>query len=117
MILLDILSNILFVLALGYYFMTNMQWYSYKIEIVLFHHTNPWWHLVYFVLPHLAYFLLNKYLNLSIIATLAYVVSLYFWRKEQDKPLVFTGRVKRFFAALVFFTLFVVMLKVSGVPY
>ena len=117
MLFLDILSNIVFVLALGYYFMTNMQWYSYKIERVLFHHTKTWWHLVYFLLPLLAYFLLNRYLNLSIIATVAYVVALYFWREEQDKPLVFTGRVKRFFAALVFLTLFVVMLKFAGVPY
>jgi len=117
MLFLDILSNIVFVLALGYYFMTNMQWYSYKIERVLFHHTKTWWHLVYFLLPLLAYFLLNRYLNLSIIATVTYVVALYFWREEQDKPLVFTGRVKRFFAALVFLTLFVVMLKFAGVPY
>jgi len=117
MLFLDIVSNIIFVLALGYYFMTNMQWYSYRLERVLFHHTKPWWHLVYFLLPVFAYFLLNKYFDLSIIATVAYVVALYFWRKEQDKPLVFTGRVKRFFAALVFFTLFIVMLKFVGVPY
>ncbi len=117
MIFLDIISNLLFVLALGYYFMTNMQWYSYKIERVLFHHTKTWWHLVYFLVPLLAYFLLNKYFDLSIIATLAYIGALYFWRKEQDKPLVFTGRVKRFFAALLFFTLFAVMLKFAGVHY
>ncbi len=117
MIFLEILSNILFVLALGYYFMTNMQWYSYKIERVLFHHTKTWWHLVYFVLPLLAYFLLNKYFNLSIVATVIYMGMLYKWREEQDKPLVFTGRVKRFFAALVFFTLFAVMLKFAGVKY
>jgi len=117
MILLDILSNILFVLALGYYFMTNMQWYSYKLERVLFHHTKTWWHMVYFLLPLFTYFLLNQYFNLSIIATVIYIGMLYKWYKEQDKPLVFTGRVKRFFAALVFLTLFVVMLKFAGVPY
>ena len=117
MILLDILSNILFVLALGYYFITNMQWYSYKLERVVFHHTKIWWHLVYFVLPLLAYFLLNKYFNLSIIATVVYIALLYKWRAEQDKPLVFTGRVKRFFASLVFLTVFVVMLKFAGFQY
>jgi UDP-N-acetylmuramoyl-tripeptide--D-alanyl-D-alanine ligase len=36
---------------------------------------------------------------------------IYMWRKEQDKPLVFTGRVKRFFASLIFFTLFLVLMK------
>ena len=117
MIFLDIISNLLFVLALGYYFMTNMQWYSYKIERVLFHHTKMWWHLVYFLVPLLAYFLLNRYFDLSIVATLTYIGALYFWRKEQDKPLVFTGRVKRFFTALLFFTLFAVMLKFAGVHY
>ncbi len=117
MTLLNILSNILFVLALGYYFMTNMQWYAYKIERVLFHHAKAWWHLVYFLVPLLAYFLLNKYANLSIIVTVIYIGMLYKWREEQDKPLVFTGRVKRFFAALVFFTLFIVMLKFAGFRY
>jgi len=117
MIFIDILSNILFVLALGYYFMTNMQWYSYKLERVIFHHTKTWWHLVYFLVPLLAYFLFNKYFNLSIIVTVIYIAMLYKWRSEQDKPLVFTGRVKRFFAALMFFTLFIVMLKFAGVHY
>ncbi|MBU1669317.1 UDP-N-acetylmuramoyl-tripeptide--D-alanyl-D-alanine ligase [bacterium] len=109
--LVNILSNILFVMALGYYFMTNMQWYSYKLERVLFHHTKTWWHLVYFLVPLLAYFFVSKYTNFSIVVSLAYIIMLYTWRKEQDKPLVFTGRVKRFFAALVFFTLFLVMMK------
>lgn len=117
MLSINILSNILFVLALGYYFMTNMQWYSYKFERVIFHHTKTWWHLVYFVVPLLAYFLLNKYFNLSIVATLIYLGMLYKWNKEQDKPLVFTGRIKRFFSALVFFTLFIVMLKFIGFKY
>lgn len=117
MLSINILSNILFVLALGYYFMTNMQWYSYKLERVIFHHTKTWWHLVYFVVPLLAYFLLNKYFNLSIVATLIYLGMLYKWNKEQDKPLVFTGRIKRFFSALVFFTLFIVMLKFAGFKY
>lgn len=109
--LVNILSNILFVMALGYYFMTNMQWYSYKLERVIFHHTKTWWHLVYFLVPLFAYFVASKYTNFSIVVSVAYIVILYFWRKEQDKPLVFTGRVKRFFSALVFFTLFLVMMK------
>ncbi|MCH9739762.1 MAG: UDP-N-acetylmuramoyl-tripeptide--D-alanyl-D-alanine ligase [Epsilonproteobacteria bacterium] len=116
MIFIEVLSNILFVLALSYYFMTNMQWYSYKLERVIFHHTKAWWHLVYFLVPLLAYFILAKF-NLSIIATVVYIGMLYKWRSEQDKQLVFTGRVKRFFAALVFFTVFVVMLKFAGVDY
>jgi len=109
--LLNILSNTLFVLALGFYFMTNMQWYSYKLNRVLFHHTKTWWHLVYFLIPLSLYFAVSHESNFSIIVTLGYISMLYMWRKEQDKPLVFTGRVKRFFASLVFFTLFLVMMK------
>jgi UDP-N-acetylmuramoyl-tripeptide--D-alanyl-D-alanine ligase len=112
MILLEILSNILFVLALSYYFMTNMQWYSYKLERVVFHHTKPWWHVTYFLVPLLGYFILSK-LNLSIIVTIVYIGMLYKWREEQDKPLVFTGRVKRFFASLVFFIALTVMLTIG----
>ena len=107
----NVLSNVLFVLALGYYFMTNMQWYSYKLDRVLFHHTKTWWHLVYFLIPLFLYFTVSRETDFSIVVTLAYIAMLYMWRKEQDKPLVFTGRVKRFFAALMFFTLFLVMMK------
>lgn len=109
--IINVLSNVLFVLALGYYFMTNMQWYSYKLERVLFHHTKTWWHLVYFLVPVFLYFAVSRETNFSIVVALVYIVALYMWRKEQDKPLVFTGRVKRFFAALVFFTLFLVLMK------
>ncbi len=117
MLVLEMISNILFVLALGYYFMTNMQWYSYKLERVIFHHTKAWWHLVYFLLPLLGYFLFHKYFNLSIIVTLIYIGMLYRWYQSLDKPLVFTGRVKRFFATLIFLTIFSVMLKFAGVHY
>ncbi len=108
MIIVDIFSNIVFVLAIGYYFMTNMQWYSYRLERVIFHHTKPIWHLVYFIVPLLAYFILNRF-HLSIAITLIYIAMLYSWKRGLDKPLVFTGRVKRFFGALIFFNLFMLM--------
>lgn len=116
MLFVEIISNILFVLALGYYFMTNMQWYSYKLERVLFHHTKTWWHLVYFLIPLFAYFVASK-VQLSIVVTVIYIGMLVHWRSGQDKKLVFTGRVKRFFAALIFFTFFLVMLKFVGFKY
>jgi len=109
MIFVEIISNILFVLALGYYFITNMQWYSYKLDRVIFHHTKSWWHWVYFVAPLLTYFILSKF-HLSIIATVIYIGMIYKWRREQDKPLVFTSRVKRFFASLLFFIIFTNMI-------
>jgi UDP-N-acetylmuramoyl-tripeptide--D-alanyl-D-alanine ligase len=112
MILIETLSNILFVLAIGYYFMTNMQWYSYKIERVIFHHTKPLWHLIYFVTPLILYFILNRF-HLSFIVTGIYIVILYRWRVQLDKPLVFTDRVKRFFVALLFFIIFILMIALG----
>ena len=111
--ILEIISNLLFILSLSYYFMTNMQWYSYKLERVIFHHTKSWWHIAYFLVPLLGYFLLSKF-NLSIIATVIYIGMLYRWRAEQDKPLLFTGRVKRFFASLLFFMAFTIMITAGN---
>ena len=51
MILLNALFYAIFIFAIGYYFITNLQWYSYKLSRVLFHHTKTWWHFVYFLLP------------------------------------------------------------------
>ncbi|HQR74668.1 MAG TPA: Mur ligase family protein [Sulfurovum sp.] len=104
---LNTLFYALFVLAMGYYFITNLQWYSYKLNRVLFHHTKTWWHAVYFLLPYGAYAVAQKTGEFSFMVVMVYLVMLYFWYKGLDKPLVFTGRVKRFFAALVLFALFV----------
>jgi len=106
----NIISNIVFVIAIGYYFMTNMQWYSYKIKRVIFNHTKPIWHFTYFLIPLLLYFLAG---DLNIVVSIIYVVSLYFWVKEQDKPLIFTSRIKRFFVTLIFFALFIDLLLVA----
>ncbi|MEY3002458.1 MAG: hypothetical protein RLZZ428_833, partial [Pseudomonadota bacterium] len=42
MILLNTLGYGLLILAMGYYTITNLQWYSYKLNRVLFHHTKTW---------------------------------------------------------------------------
>ena len=97
----------LFILAMGYYFITNLQWYSYKLNRVLFHHTKIWWHFVYFLLPFSLYMLVDRVSNYSFLIVIAYMVGLYFWYKGLDKPLVFTGRVKRFFAAQLLFAIFI----------
>ena len=38
MIIVNYLFYALFLLAMGYYAITNLQWYSYKLERVMFHH-------------------------------------------------------------------------------
>ena len=103
-----LITYILFVLLIGYYFMTTMQWYSYKLNRAIFHHTKPLWNIFYFLVPFAAYEALS-FANLKIyqpVLLIIYAIALYFWYKKQDKSLVFTGRVKRFFALLIGFALF-----------
>ena len=92
-------TNIVFVLALGLYLITNLQWYNYKIERVFFKHYKPFWHLFYFAIPFLLYYLSGKYF--MIFFYFAYLPALLIWYKRLDKPLVWTWRVKRFFILLL----------------
>jgi UDP-N-acetylmuramoyl-tripeptide--D-alanyl-D-alanine ligase len=97
----------LFILSMGYYFITNLQWYSYKLNRVLFHHTKTWWHFVYFLVPFALYMLVSSMSDYGFVVVIAYVGILFQWYKGLDKPLVFTGRVKRFFAAMLLFAIFI----------
>lgn len=101
-------SQILFIFALSYYLMTCMQWYSYKVNRVIFHFSKPLWHVFFFIIPVCAYYLSGMYF--WIYFYFAYLISLFWWHKRQDKPLVFTSRIKRFFVFLLLATLFQDML-------
>ena len=109
MIYLNIIAYLVFIGAVGYYFITNLQWYSYKLERAVFHHTKVWWHFVYFLIPFVLYELVCALTNgrYGFIIVLLYLPLFYHWYRGLDKKLVFTGRVKRFFAALYFFALFI----------
>lgn len=98
------ISHIVLVFALSYYLMTCMQWYSYRVKRVLFHFSKPLWHVFFFIIPLCAYYLSGVYF--WIYFYFAYLVGLVLWYKRQDKPLVFTSRVKRFFVFLLLATLF-----------
>ncbi len=97
----------LFILSMGYYFITNLQWYSYKLNRVLFHHTKTWWHFVYFLVPFALYMLVSYSSDYGFVVVMAYLGLLYQWYRGLDKPLVFTGRVKRFFATMLLFAIFI----------
>jgi len=103
--LINSLAYEILVLALGYYLMTNLQWYSYKMTRVLFHHTKPWWHFFYFLLPFGLYHGVSYVSEYGFVVALGYVVALFFWYRHLDKPLVWTGRVKRFFGIALLFSL------------
>ncbi len=106
MSVINLIGYFVFIVAIGYYLISNLQWYSYKIDRVLFHHTKSWWHLVYFIVPFVFYMAANYYGGYGYIVALLYLPFLYLWYRGLDKPLVWTGRVKRFFSILLFIAIF-----------
>ncbi|WP_297880008.1 Mur ligase family protein [uncultured Campylobacter sp.] len=111
-----LIAHAAFVLMLGFYLITCLQWFSYKPARIIFHFTKPAWHLYFLILPLAAYFgceiaaslcaakfgAVSLYaLHIAKILIIAvYALALYFWQRGLDKKLVFTPRVKRFFAIL-----------------
>jgi len=89
-------------------FLCTLQWYSYKLERVMFHHTKTWWHFVYFLIPYALYMLVSYTVpQFGFVVVIAYLALFYQWYKGLDKPLVWTGRVKRFYAIMLLFALFI----------
>ena len=115
MIYLNTIAYFIFILMIGYYFITNMQWYSYRLKRVIFHHTKVWWHFIYFLIPFISYeltsALTDKKYGFTIV--LIYTIFFIFWIKNLDKKLIFTGRVKRFFIALLGFAIFITFISKS----
>ena len=99
----------LFILAMGYYAITNLQWYSYKLERVMFHHTKTWWHFVYFLIPYALYMLVSSTTDFGFVVVIVYLALIFQWYKSLDKPLVWTDRVKRFYAAMLLFAIFIAL--------
>ena len=111
-----LITHAAFVLLLGFYLITCLQWFSYKPARIIFHFTKPAWHLYFLILPLVAYFGCEIAVGLGaakfgaaplyalhaakILIVAAYALALYFWQRGLDKKLVFTPRVKRFFAIL-----------------
>ena len=102
--LLAVATNILFTIALGLYLITNLQWYSYKIERVVLKHHKPLWHLFYFLIPFFLYYMAGNYF--VVFFYFFYLPALLLWYKKLDKKLVFTGRVQRFFSLVLFINIF-----------
>lgn len=106
-------TNILFVMTLGWYLITNLQWYDYRIERVVLRHHKTWWHLVYFLFPFLVYFLIHEYF--WIYFYFALLPSMLIWHRRLDKKLVLTWRVKRFLILLFSITFLLdILLKLKG---
>jgi UDP-N-acetylmuramoyl-tripeptide--D-alanyl-D-alanine ligase len=103
-ILTAFVTNVLFVTALGWYLITNLQWYDYKLSRVILKHHKPHWHILYFFIPFIAYYTTGKFFVIFFL--FAVLPAIFIWHKNLDKKLVLTWRVKRFLILLVSLTLF-----------
>jgi UDP-N-acetylmuramoyl-tripeptide--D-alanyl-D-alanine ligase len=111
------IANIVFVMALGWYLITNLQWYDYRIERVVLRHHKTWWHIAYFIIPFILYYALGSY---GVFVVTAYMPLLYLWHRRLDKKVVLTWRVKRFLIVLftlAFFVNFLLTLKGINAAY
>lgn len=99
----NILTHILLIMCLGYYLITNLQWYNYKLERVVLKHHKWQWHITYFLAPIVLFYLIPS-IYYAIYFYALYFTSFILWNKKLDRPLVLTGRVKRFLAVLLFAT-------------
>lgn len=98
-VLILFVTNILFVMLLGWYLITNLQWYDYKLSRVVLKHHKPFWHVIYFIIPFIAYYTTGNYF--AIFFYFAIVPAIIVWHKRLDKKLVLTWRVKRFLILLI----------------
>ena len=98
-----LLFNLAFLnIAIGYYLITILQWHDYRLIRVLVHFARYAWH-VYFILMPLFIYLIsyNKFIIYMLVFGLPF---LYLWHKKLDKKLIFTSKIKVFFALLAIFT-------------
>ncbi|WP_455755844.1 Mur ligase family protein [Sulfurimonas sp.] len=103
-VLTSFVTNVLFVTVLGWYLITNLQWYDYKLSRVILKHHKPHWHLIYFFIPFVAYHTTGEFF--VIFFYFAIIPAMLVWHKKLDKKLVLTWRVKRFLILLVSLVLF-----------
>jgi UDP-N-acetylmuramoyl-tripeptide--D-alanyl-D-alanine ligase len=97
---LEIFTNVVLVMSLGWYLITNLQWYGYRLDRVITKHHKQQWHIIYFITPIVLYYLLDP-IFFFVYFYLLYLPSVYFWNKNLTKSLVLTHRVKRFLAILL----------------
>ncbi|MEA1955208.1 MAG: UDP-N-acetylmuramoyl-tripeptide--D-alanyl-D-alanine ligase [Campylobacterota bacterium] len=98
------ITNVIFVTVLGWYLITNLQWYDYKLSRVILKHHKPLWHLVYFFIPFIAYHTTGQFF--LIVFYFGILPAIFIWNKKLDKKLVLTWRVKRFLILLISLVLF-----------
>ena len=96
----ELIINFITAYVLGFYLITVLQWYNYKISRIIFHFHNYRWHFLYLIVPLIAYIFAPKFFWIYLFFGL--IPALIFWFKKINKPLNITKRVKRFFLILGF---------------
>lgn len=102
--LIAFMVNVGFVTLLGWYLITNLQWYDYRLSRVVVKHHKPQWHVFYFIIPFIVYYTTGEFFTIFFL--FAILPAMIVWHKKLDKKLVLTWRVKRFLILLVSLTLF-----------
>src|SRR5574344_517455 len=92
---LSIVTKIVLVLSLGWYLITNLQWYNYKLSRVIFKHHKWQWHLTFFISPIVLFFIIPSPF-FDIFFFFLFFVCFILGNKKFDRGLLLTGRVKRF---------------------
>ncbi len=101
--------NWIFILALSFYLLTNLQWYNYSLYRIITKHHKQYWHLYFFVLPLLVFFGAHIsgskiiFLIASALFFFVYLPFLIIWHLHLDKKLQFTRRIISFFIILIGF--------------
>ena len=107
----NIAIHIILIMSLGWYLITNFQWYNYKLERVIFKHHKWQWHITYFLSPIILFYLIPEiYFPIYFIV---YFISFILWNKKLTNTLILTARVKRFLAILLILTFIIIALCLS----
>lgn len=110
---LNIITHIVLIMSLGWYLITNLQWYNYKLDRVIFKHHKWQWHITYFLSPIVLFYLIpDPYYPVYFF--IIYLASFVLWNKKLTHPLVMTARVKRFLAVLLITSFTVTALCLSN---
>ncbi len=109
----NLFTQIILIMSLGWYLITNLQWYNYKLDRVVFKHHKWQWHISYFLAPIVVFYLVEG-LYFAIYFYLVYMTSFVLWNRKLDKPLVLTHRVKRFLGILLGTTFIIIVLCMAS---
>ena len=109
----NIITHLILIMSLGWYLITNLQWYNYKLERVVLKHHKWQWHITYFVAPVLLFYIIPESYY-AIYFYLIYMTSFVLWNRKLDRPLVLTSRVKRFLVVLLVVTFSMIALCLSS---